>query len=725
MISEPFLPYFKTLGAVLVISTAASGCQPVSEQTTAPLPPASNVLSYPDSRTEAVYDEYFGERVRDPYRWLEDDRSEETGAWVKAQNALTQDYLGQIPYRASIANRVERLLNYERVSAPFVEGDYTYFYRNNGLQNQDVLYRQRGGETAEVFIDPNSFSEDGTTSMAGLRFSRDGSMLAYELSEGGSDWRSIHILDAATGSPIGQALEDVKFSSIAWVGKEGFYYSSYDRPDGSVLSALTDTHKLYFHRVGSAQADDELVFGGAEEERHRYVSAQVTEDDRYVLISAANTTTGNKLFLIDLAEPAGTLITVVADEESDTRLVDNRAGDLFLYTNRDAPNGRVVVVNAQEPTPVRWRDFIPEREQVLSVSTGAGYFFANYMVDALSRVEQINDRGRKVRDIILPDLGTASGFGGKREQKTLYFNFTNYRIPSSIYALDAGNGEVDLYRESNSSFASDSYESRQVFYESKDGTRVPMIITHRSDLVRDGTAPTLLYAYGGFNASIRPRFSSTVATWLELGGVYAVPNIRGGGEYGKAWHDAGTQQQKQNVFDDFIAAAEFLFDERYTSPSKLAIRGGSNGGLLIGAVMTQRPDIAQVALPAVGVMDMLRYHKFTSGAGWSYDYGTADDNEAMFRYLLAYSPLHNLRVGERYPATLVTTADHDDRVVPAHSFKFAAELQRSQGGIAPTLIRIETDAGHGSGMPIGKLIELYADVYGFTLYNMGYERLAE
>ncbi|MEO0436429.1 MAG: prolyl oligopeptidase family serine peptidase [Pseudomonadota bacterium] len=724
MIERSPHPFKGTAFTVVFAGFLVAACQPVTEQVTAPLPPESQVLSYPDSRTESVYDEYFGERVGDPYRWLEDDRSEETGAWVLAQNTLTQDYLAKIPYRSLIADRVQRLLDYERVSAPFVEGQYTYFYRNDGLQNQDVLYRQRDGEAAIVFIDPNKFSEDGTTSMAGVSFSRDGSLLAYQLSKGGSDWRSVHILDAATGLPVDQALQDVKFSTIAWVGQVGFYYSSYDRPDGSVLSARTDTHKLYFHRIGSSQDDDELVFGGAAEQRHRYVSAKVTEDDRYVLISAANTTTGNKLFLIDLAESKSALKTVVADEESDTRLVDNRASDLFFYTNRDAPNGRVVRVNAEAPAAAGWRDFIPERKQVLSVSTGAGYFFANYMIDALSRVEQINDRGSKVRDITLPDLGTASGFSGKREQTTLYFNFTNYRIPSSIYALDAGSGEVELYRESNSSFASGEYESRQVFYQSNDGTRVPMIITHRKGLSRDGSTPTLLYAYGGFNASIRPRFSSTVATWLELGGVYAVPNIRGGGEYGKAWHDAGTQRQKQNVFDDFIAAAEYLFKERYTSPSKLAIRGGSNGGLLIGAVMTQQPDLAQVALPAVGVMDMLRYHKFTAGAGWSYDYGTADDSEEMFRYLLGYSPLHNLRIGTRYPATLVTTADHDDRVVPAHSFKFAAQLQRSQGGSAPTLIRIETDAGHGGGMPIGKIIEHYADVYGFTLYNMGYKQLA-
>ncbi|MEM1144526.1 MAG: prolyl oligopeptidase family serine peptidase [Pseudomonadota bacterium] len=681
-------------------------------------------VQYPETRRGEVVDEYFGRSVADPYRWLEDDRSDETAAWVTAQNQVTQDYLNNIPYRGSIAETVERLLDYERVSAPFTEGAYTYFYRNDGLQNQDVLYRREDGGEAELFIDPNNFSDDGTVSMSALSFSTSGEKLAYQLSEGGSDWRTIEILDAESGNTLERALEDVKFSGISWLGDEGFYYSSYDRPDGSVLTAKTDSHKLYFHELDTDQSYDRLVYGGGDQQ-HRYVGAQVSEDNRYLVISAANTTSGNKLFLRDLQDSGAPLITILDDEASDAYLVDNRGEELFFYTNRDAPNGRVVKVSAADPRPENWEDFIPEREQVLSVSTGGGYFFANYMVDALSQVEQINDQGQLVRRIDLPDPGTASGFSGKYADDTLYFQFTNYRYPTTIFAFDVGSGETEVYRASDSSFDSDQFVSRQVFYNSKDGTRIPMMITHHKDLKRNGSAPTMLYAYGGFNISLRPRFSSTVAAWLELGGVYAVPNIRGGGEYGKAWHNAGTKLQKQNVFDDFIAAAEYLIGERYASRDTLAIRGGSNGGLLVGAVMTQRPDLASVALPAVGVMDMLRYHTFTAGAGWSYDYGTSEDNEAMFSYLLGYSPLHNLESGESYPATMVTTADHDDRVVPAHSFKFAARLQDSQASSAPTLIRIETDAGHGGGMPIAKVIELYADLYGFTLFNMGYRNLPD
>lgn len=680
---------------------------------------AGEQVAYPETRRGTVVDSYFGETVPDPYRWLEDDRSEETAAWVRAQNAVTRAYLDTIPFRDQVEDTVRRVLDYERIGAPFFEGKYRYFYRNDGLQNQSVLYRQQGDGEATVFLDPNTFSEDGTVSMSSVRFSPDGSLVAYQLSTGGSDWRSIVVRDTESLEILGAPLVDVKFSGIAWRGNEGFYYSSYDRPEGSVLSAKTDRHKLYFHRLGTAQSDDELIFGGAEDDKYRYLTAEVTEDGRFLSIEAANSTSGNRLYLGDLASGDGELVTVLDEEADNASVVDSLGDSVFIKTDRDAPNGRIVRAGIAAPRPADWVDVIPQTEQVLSVSTGAGYFFANYMVDALSVVRQFSRDGELLREISLPDLGTASGFAGKRDQDTLYFSFTNYRLPPAIYSLDPRSGKSALYRASASNFDSDRYLTEQQFYRSADGTRVPLIITYAKGTERDGTNPTMLYGYGGFNVSQRPRFNSRAAAWLELGGVYAVANIRGGGEYGRDWHKAGTKQQKQNVFDDFIAAAEYLIDEGYTSREKLALRGGSNGGLLVGAVMTQRPDLFQVALPAVGVMDMLRYHTFTAGAGWAFDYGTSADSEEMFRYLLGYSPLHNLRSGVSYPATLVTTADHDDRVVPAHSFKFAAELQHRQSGDAPVLIRIETDAGHGAGTPVSKLIDQYADVYSFTLFNMG------
>ncbi|MEM9757803.1 MAG: prolyl oligopeptidase family serine peptidase [Pseudomonadota bacterium] len=726
--------FFLVLTSLILGSTLMSACTREAATSSASSSASNEAapetadgrLAYPATRRGDAVDTYFGTRVSDPYRWLEDDRSEETAKWVAAQNALTRSYLDAIPFRDTIAATVEELLDYERESAPFFEGDYQYYYANDGLQNQDVLYRRSlGADTAaEIFLDPNSFSDDGTVSMSAVSFSRDGRYVAYQLSEGGSDWRSIVTLATDTLEPVGDALSDVKFSGIAWRGSEGFYYSSYDKPDGSELSAMTDQHKLYFHRLGSPQAEDELIFGADESEKYRYVGASVTEDDRFLSISAADSTSGERLFIVDLAAKDPRRVVVVDDQTSDVSMIESDGDWIYLKTNRDAPNGRVVRVRANDPVPGNWEDVIPERDAVLSVSTGGDFFFAIYMVDALSRVEQIARDGSKVREIELPDLGTAYGFNGKRWQDTLYFSFTNYRLPSSIFSVDVASGDVDLYRASRSVFDSDAFETEQVFYSSRDGTRVPMTITYARGTPRDGSAPTMLYGYGGFNISLRPGFSSGVGAWLKLGGVYAVPNLRGGGEYGKEWHLAGTKQSKQNVFDDFIAAAEYLITEGYTSRERLVLRGGSNGGLLVGAVMTQRPDLFGVALPAVGVMDMLRYHRFTSGAGWAYDYGTADDGEAMFRYIYGYSPLHQLKDGTAYPATLVTTADHDDRVVPAHSFKFAARLQQAQKGSAPVLIRIETDAGHGAGTPTSKIIDQYADVFSFALNAMGIETLA-
>jgi len=687
---------------------------------------ASITVNYPETKKVDTVTNYFGTDVKDPYRWLEDDMSEETGEWVKSQNEVTFGYLDNIPFREELKQRLEDLWNYEKVRAPFNKGNYTYFYKNDGLQNQYVIYRHKIGdnpETAEVFLDPNTFAEDGTISLGGTNFSKDGKTLAYSISEGGSDWRKILVMNTETKEIIEDTLIDIKFSRMSWYKNEGFYYSSYEKPKGSELSAKTDQHKVYYHKLRTSQKNDRVIFGGIEAEKHRYVSGSVSEDDNYLVITASVSTSGNKLFFKDLSKPNSALITVLDHTDSDTYPIENVGSKVYLVTNLNAPNKKIVTVDVSNPTPENWVDFIPETEHVLSPSTGGGYFFTEYMVDAVSKIKQYDYDGKLIRDINLPGVGNANGFGGKKEEKVDYYSFTNYNTPSSIYKYDVETGKSQLYWKPSIEFNSEDYESNQVFYNSKDGTKIPMIITHKKGVELNGKNPTILYGYGGFNISLNPGFSITNAVWMEQGGIYAVANLRGGGEYGKEWHKAGTQMQKQNVFDDFIAAAEYLIDNRYTSRDFLAIRGGSNGGLLVGATMTQRPDLMKVALPAVGVLDMLRYHKFTAGAGWAYDYGTSEDNKEMFEYLKGYSPVHNVKEGVEYPATLVTTGDHDDRVVPAHSFKFAAELQSKQTGESPVLIRIETDAGHGAGTPVSKTIEQYADIFGFTLFNMGFEIL--
>jgi len=690
---------------------------------TDPKAESTMALNYPESKQVDTITTYFGTDVKDSYRWLEDDMSDETASWVESQNKVTFGYLDQIPYRDQLKNRLEKLWNYEKFSAPFREGDYTYFYKNDGLQNQYVVYRQKGDEEPEVFLDPNTFSEDGTTSLSGLTFSKNGNIAAYSISEGGSDWRKVIIMDAVTKEIKKDTIIDVKFSGLSWKGNDGFYYSSYDKPKGSELSAKTDQHKLYYHKLGTKQKDDELVFGGTPEQKRRYVFGGVTEDDRYLIISGAKSTSGNDLFIKDLSVPNSSLVTVLDNFDSDTSIIDNIDTKLYLVTNLNAPNKKIVTVDAANPQPKNWKDFIPETKNVLSPNTGAGYIFAEYMVDAISKVYQYDMDGKQIREIELPGLGTVGGFGGKKEDTELYFGFTNYTNPYTIYKFDPETAKYDVFKKPAIGFDGDDYESKQEFYTSKDGTKVPMIITYKKGIELNGKNPTILYGYGGFNISITPNFSIANAVWMEQGGIYAVPNLRGGGEYGKAWHKAGTKMQKQNVFDDFIAAAEYLIENKYTSSDYLAIRGGSNGGLLVGATMTQRPDLMKVALPAVGVLDMLRYHTFTAGAGWAYDYGTSEESKEMFEYIKGYSPVHNVKEGVQYPATLVTTGDHDDRVVPAHSFKFAAELQDKQSGNNPTLIRIETKAGHGAGTPVSKRIEQYADIFGFTLYNMGVKEL--
>jgi prolyl oligopeptidase len=681
-------------------------------------------LKYPETTKKPVIEEHFGTKVTDNYRWLEDDRSKETEAWVKAENKVTFDYLSKIPYQEAFTKRLTELWNYEKVGTPYKEGNYIYFSKNNGLQNQAVVYRKKDeNSTEEIFLDPNTFSKEGTTSLGTLRFSKDGKTAAYSISEGGSDWRKIIILDVESKTIQEDTLVDVKFSGISWYKNEGFYYSSYDKPKGSELSAKTDQHKLYYHKLGTSQKEDALIFGEKASEKHRYVSGYLTEDNTYLIISAATSTSGNKLFIQDLSKENSTLKPIIETTESDTQVLDNSGSTLYLQTNLNAPNQKIITVDAINPTPENWIDFIPETENVLQPTTGAGYLFANYMVNAVSKVLQYDLNGNLIREIVLPGIGTATGFGGKTQLEELYFSFTNYNTPNAIYKFSPKDGTYNLYRKSAIDFNSELYTSKHVFYASKDGTKIPMLITHKKGIALDGKNPTILYGYGGFNVSLTPSFSISNAIWMEQGGVYATPNLRGGGEFGKKWHDAGTQLKKQNVFDDFIAAPEYLIKEKYTSSDYLAVRGGSNGGLLVGAVMTQRPELMKVALPAVGVLDMLRYHTFTAGAGWAYDYGTAADSKEMFDYLKGYSPVHNVKKDTKYPATLITTGDHDDRVVPAHSFKFAAELQEKQAGSAPVLIRIEINAGHGLGTPIAKTIAQYAAIFSFTLFNMGFKEL--
>jgi len=675
---------------------------------------------YPETLKDTTSDVYFGTKVEDPYRWLEDDNSEKTKAWVKAQNEFTFAYLNKIPFKDKIKKRLEEVWNYEKISAPTKKGNYYYFYKNDGLQNQYVMYRAKElGKDAEIFLDPNTFSEDGTVSMSGTSFTKDGSLVAYQISEGGSDWRKVIVLDAETKKQLEDTLVDIKFSGLSWKGNEGFYYSSYDKPkEGSKLSGLTQYHKLFYHKLGTSQKSDKLIFGG-EKQKRRYIGAYLTEDQKYLIISASESTSGNELYFKDLSKDGSEIVPIMTGFDSDLNIIDNVGTRLLISTNYNAPNNRLVEVDASSPQKENWKDVIPETKNVLSVNTGGGYLFASYMVDVKSQVIQYDYNGKKIREIELPAIGTTYGFGTKKENKELYYTFTSFTYPSTIFKYDIEKGTSELYWKPNITFNPDNYETKQVFYESKDGTKVPMFIVHKKGIELTGKNPTYLYGYGGFNISLKPGFDVRKLVWLENGGVYAQANLRGGGEYGEKWHKAGTKMNKQNVFDDFIAAAEYLFKEKYTSNDYLAIAGGSNGGLLVGATMTQRPELAKVAFPAVGVMDMLKYHKFTSGAGWKSDYGTSEDSKEMFEYLYKYSPVHAIKEGVNYPATMVTTADHDDRVVPAHSFKFAANLQAKAKSNNPLLIRIETNAGHGAGTPTSKQIEQVADRYAFAWYNMG------
>jgi prolyl oligopeptidase len=674
---------------------------------------------YPETKKIAHEDTYFGTVVEDPYHWLENDQATDRNDWVKREAAFTKDFFTKIPFREEIRTEMKDMWNYEKIGAPFKEGNYTYFYKNDGLQAQSVLYRTDKSSKTEVFLDPNKFSADGTTSLAGISFNKKGNLVAYSISEGGSDWNKIIILNADTRQKIDETIQDVKFSGASWLGEKGFFYSSYDKPKGSELTAKTDTHKVYFHELGTKQSDDKLIIGG-EKFKRRYMGITVSEDQRYEFLSASNATNGNELYVKDLKNNTD-FIPVQTGYDFNTTVVDTKGDFIYAMTDKDAPNMKLVKFNVNNP--MVWIDVIPETENVLAVTKGGGYIFADYMKDALTSVDQFDYDGKLIRTISLPGKGTASGFSGKEAEKDLYYTFTNYITPGTTFKFNADSGKSEVYQKPKVKFNPEDYVSEQVFYTSKDGTRIPMMISYKKGLKMNGKNPTILYGYGGFNISITPAFSVVNAIWMENGGIYAVPNIRGGGEYGKKWHDAGIKMRKKNVFEDFIAAGEYLQKNAYTSYDYMALSGRSNGGLLIGATMTMRPDLAKVAFPGVGVLDMLRYNKFTAGAGWSYDYGTAEDSKEMFEYLKSYSPVQNVRKGVCYPATMVITSDHDDRVVPAHSFKFAANLQEKQSCDNPILIRIETNAGHGAGKSTDQVIGENTDLLSFAFYEMGIKKL--
>jgi prolyl oligopeptidase len=717
----------KSLAFFVSILTAFSifSCempQPKGEKMIPKVKPGTPIdVAYPTTfKDSTIVDEYFGEKIGDPFRWLEDDHSADTKKWVKEQNKTTQDYIAHIPYRDAIAKRLETLWNYEKFGTPFKKGDKYYYFRNSGLQNQSVLYGTNAlEEDATEIIDPNKFSSDGTSSLANFGFSKDGKHFAYGVSEGGSDWRTVYIKNLTTGELLTDKIEWVKFSGISW-HKDGFFYSRYPKPKAEDdLKGQNKFHAMYYHKLGTSQADDQMTFADRRNPKIN-VYGGTTEDERFLTISTTETTSNNRLYFKDLSKNDEYFTPIVENMDHDFFVIDNDGDNLLVLTNHKAPNYRLISINTEKVEEGFWEEVIPEAKEVLSsVTIAGGKLVANYIKDAASLLKIHSLSGEFEYDFKLPTMGTVNGFDGKKDDNIAFYSFTSFTYPSTIFKYDFLSKESSIYRVPKiKGINPDDYETKQVFYESKDGTKIPMFITHKKGILLDGTNPTLLYGYGGFNISIQPSFSISRMILLENGGIYAVANIRGGGEYGGEWHDGGRLLNKQNVFDDFIAAAEYLVEEKYTSSQKLAIEGRSNGGLLVGACMTQRPDLFKVALPAVGVLDMLRYHEFTIGRAWATDYGLSSD-AVQFQYLLNYSPLHNMEAGTNYPATLVTTADHDDRVVPAHSFKFISELQRNHGGENPVLIRVETSAGHGAGKPTKMAIEELADINSFMLYNLG------
>ncbi|MBE7384557.1 MAG: S9 family peptidase [Leptolyngbya sp. SIO1E4] len=678
-------------------------------------------FTYPDSRRSNQIDTYHGVEVPDPYRWLEEPQSEESRAWIDAQNLLTFQYLTGLSGRASLKQRLTKLWNYERYSLPFQRGGRYFFSKNNGLQNQSVLYTLPSLEAEpRVLLDPNALSEDGTIALQGITISEDGAYLAYGLSNSGSDWMEWRVRHIDTGKDLSDRIQWVKFSGAAWThDNQGFFYSRYDEPTESTqLEAVNYYQKLHYHRLGTPQSEDVLIYERPDQKEWGF-SGSVTDDGCYLIVSVwQGTDPRNLIFYKDLTVPDSPVVELISDFEAEFSFIENDGNLFWFRTDLEAPKGKVIAIDTTQPAREHWREVLPESTNTLqSVGVLNHQFVANYLQDARSQVRIFDLQGHFIRDVDLPGIGSVSGFDGKREDTETFYSFTSFTTPNTLYRYDLVTGESTLYRQPQVDFTPGAYETHQVFFSSRDGTRIPMFITHKTGLVLDGQNPTLLYGYGGFGIPLTPGFSVSNLVWMEMGGVYAVPNLRGGGEYGEDWHLAGTKLNKQTVFDDFVAAAEWLIAHQYTTPAKLAIMGGSNGGLLVGASIVQRPELFGAALPAVGVLDMLRFNQFTIGWAWESDYGSPQ-NEAEFKALLAYSPLHNLKPQTAYPATLITTADHDDRVVPAHSFKFAAALQAAHQGEAPVLIRIDTKAGHGAGKPTTKTIEEVADKWAFLAENL-------
>ncbi len=675
--------------------------------------------NYPNSRQDStVVDDYFGTLISDPYRWLEDDTSAETSEWVAAQNVLTNDYIAKIPFRGKLKKQLTKLWDYETVSTPQKHGEYFIYSKNDGKQNQSVYYIKNGENgTEEILLDPNTMSDDGTTSIGGLSVSKDHKYLGYTFSESGSDWKEIVVMDLATKEMLKDKILWSKFSGISWF-RDGFFYSGYDAPEkGKEFSNKNEFHKVFYHKIGTEQTEDKIVFEDKEHPlRNHYAS--VTEDGHFLSVNGVEGTSGNSLHIKDLSESDSQFITFINDFDNNSYLMDNNGDDLLIFTDYKAPNKRVVKTTMMEPNKDRWKDFIPTKDYVLEhVSTVGDKMFASYLKDVQSKIEIYSLDGAYMKDLELPGIGISGGVSGNKGESTGYYSFTSFTTPKSSYKINTDNLTSELYFKPAIDFNADEYETKQVRFKSKDGEEIPMFITHKKGIKMDGSNPTLLYGYGGFQISIKPSFSVTNAVFMQNGGIYAVVTLRGGNEYGEKWHEAGMLMNKQNVFNDFIGAGNYLKDNKYTSTEKLAIHGRSNGGLLVGATMTQEPNLAAVALPGVGVLDMLRYHKFTIGWAWATEYGSSD-NEADFKNLMTYSPLHNVKPID-YPATMIMTADHDDRVVPAHSFKFAAELQKQNTSNNPMLIRIEAKAGHGAGKPKNKLIDEWADVWAFTFFNLG------
>lgn len=682
-------------------------------------------LTYPETAKTDVVDTYFGTSVPDPYRWLENDTSAQTAAWVAAQNKVTGEYLSKIPFRGALLRRLTAVADYEKTGAPAKKHGKYYFYKNDGLQNQSVLYVQNSldGE-ARVMLDPNKLSADGTVALTGTSFSHDGKYMAYTISRSGSDWTEIYVIDTESGQTLDDHIVWAKFTGAAWHG-DGFYYSAYDAPEaGKEYSNVNENHKIYYHKLGTPQSADRLVYENKAYPK-RFYSASVSDDETLLFVYESGDGAGNALYVKDLTKPDAPLTAMATDMRYQYYPVETIDGKTYIFTNYGAPKGRIMATTAAKPAQKDWTEVVAEGQSVLSgVQVTGGKLLLTYDKDVANHAYVYSLDGKMEHEVNLPGLGSV-GFSGDKDDRECFFTFTSFTIPGAVYRYDIGQNTYSLLRAPKVDFDSDGFITEQVFYPSKDGTRIPMFLTYKKGLKRDGRNPVYLYGYGGFNISLNPGFSSSRIPFLESGGIYAQANLRGGGEYGEEWRQAGTKMKKQNVFDDFIAAAEWLIKNGYTDKDKIAIVGGSNGGLLVGACMTQRPDLFRVAVPQVGVMDMLRYHKFTIGWNWASDYGTSDNSKEMFEYLKSYSPLHNLKKGTRYPATLVTTADHDDRVVPAHSFKFAATLQECNDGTHPTLIRIDRKAGHGAGKPMSKVLEEQADIYGFIMHNLGMNFPAE